>query len=273
MNKIFLSIAFLLAAGFTTVNAQLNVGSTSVPDASAMLQVTSTNTGTNEQGFLPPHVQLTSAGIFGLTTATVAANAYGMIVYNTNASIASTAAYPSHGVGNYWWDGTGWTPLAFRNPTELAYFGNASAAVADNTLTTTLDISTPYITSANATITGSNTLKITTAGTYMISADCRGVNVAPATTGNGSNDAIFMAYMYKNGTAVTHTSMTQTNITGTFGNGVSGLQYTVYMHNWISYVGTFVVGDQITFKGETEGMPSGVTSTFEIVSLLVQHIQ
>ena len=267
MNKILLSIVFLLVAGFATVKAQLNVGSTSAPDASAMLQVTSST-----QGFRPPQVSLSSAGTFGLTTPTSAANAYGMMVYNTNASIASTAAYPSHGAGNYWWDGSGWVAGVFRNPTDLAAYGTVGIAVADNTLTGTLDLSNTFVSSANAAISGSNTVKITVAGTYLISVDCRGTNTVPSSTGNNANDGVFTTYIYKNGTAVAHTSVTQTNNTGTQGNGVSGEAY-VYMHNCISYAAPFAAGDLITFQGETEGMPSGVTTTFEVVSLQVQHLQ
>ncbi len=86
-----LVIAFLIAAS-SHVYAQVGIG-VNTPDASAQLDVTSTN-----KGFLPPRVSLT-----GTTDATtIASPANGLLVYNTAASDDVVPGY-------YYYNGSTWS--------------------------------------------------------------------------------------------------------------------------------------------------------------------
>jgi len=100
-----------------TANAQLNIGSTSAPDASAALQVSS-----NSLGFRLPQVSLSSTTAYLTASGSVTAAQPGMTVYNTNTSImagtysisgftATAQPYPG-GIGVYTWNGSYWAPAS-----------------------------------------------------------------------------------------------------------------------------------------------------------------
>lgn len=101
-----------------------NVGiGTPTPDASAKLDISSTN-----QGLLVPRVSLASAGVFTLAGGTGTA---GMVVYNTNPAMGS-----GHGVGFYYWDGGAWNKLINASDAWLLD-GNASTTAGTNFVGTT----------------------------------------------------------------------------------------------------------------------------------------
>lgn len=77
------------------VFAQTGIGTTT-PDASAKLDITSTN-----KGFLPPRVTLTS----GTDNATIPNPATGLLVYNTGTN-------PNLVAGYYYWNGFNWATIA-----------------------------------------------------------------------------------------------------------------------------------------------------------------
>jgi hypothetical protein len=84
-------------------NGQIGIG-TSSPDASAALDVTSTN-----KGFLPPRVALTSK----TDVTTISSPTAGLLVYNTGAGTLKSA-------GMYYWDGSQWTSLKGDGGTSSA---------------------------------------------------------------------------------------------------------------------------------------------------------
>ena len=91
----------------STANAQTGIGTTS-PNASAKLDITSTN-----KGFLPPRVALTAANVFapvtGLSGTTELATAAGLLIYNT----AISGTTPNNVVpGYYYWNGTAWIQIS-----------------------------------------------------------------------------------------------------------------------------------------------------------------
>lgn len=91
----------------STANAQTGIGTTS-PNASAKLDITSTN-----KGFLPPRVALTAANVFapvtGLSGTTELATAAGLLIYNT----ATSGTTPNNVVpGYYYWNGTAWIQIS-----------------------------------------------------------------------------------------------------------------------------------------------------------------
>lgn len=87
-------ILFLVICSFSIVKAQTGIGTTT-PDASAKLDVYSTN-----KGFLPPRVTLTST----TDASTIASPAEGLLVYNLG-SVGLQAGY-------YYWNGANWATIA-----------------------------------------------------------------------------------------------------------------------------------------------------------------
>lgn len=87
-------------------NGQVGIG-TSSPDASAALDLTSTN-----KGFLPPRVALNSK----TDVSTITSPTAGLMVYNTGTGLLKST-------GMYYWDGSQWTSLkgdgGTSSPTDL----------------------------------------------------------------------------------------------------------------------------------------------------------
>jgi hypothetical protein len=94
MKKVSIYFLFIIAFALKA-NAQTGIGTTS-PDASAKLDVSSTN-----KGFLPPRVTLTS----GTDNTTIPNPATGLLVYNTGNNSGLVAGY-------YYWNGSGWATIA-----------------------------------------------------------------------------------------------------------------------------------------------------------------
>ena len=105
MKKI---VFIILSIGvFANASAQTGIGTTT-PDASAKLDVSSTN-----KGFLPPRVTLASSS--DITTIPNPVTA--LLVYNTGNNVNLSAGY-------YYWNGTAWTKI-----------GNSGSILASNTVT------------------------------------------------------------------------------------------------------------------------------------------
>ena len=258
MKKIVVAAVYQFVLGIGLLTAQLNVGSVSAPDASAMLQVSSTT-----KGFRPPQVSLAATTSFGLTAPTIAAGAKGMMVYNSNTSITGTAAYPAYGAGIYSWDGSGWNPIYYTSPVVLVGKGNASAAVANNVLTSPLNLSTVPINKDGVTVTGSNTINVITAGVYKITICCQ----AQLQAANTTNNAVLSCHAYKNGTGIDDAYAVQTAMSRA--NSGAGINYDITS----SFIVVLAAGDNISFKGSTLGEPAGVTTTFQITSLYIQRLR
>ncbi len=118
MNYLVKSIVAILSF-LTLLNipsmGQVGIG-TVTPDASAMLDVTSTT-----KGFLPPRVALTGT----TDVATISSPATGLLVYNLGTGGLATAGY-------YYWNGSAWTALG----------GGSNLYSADGTLTGNRTVST-----------------------------------------------------------------------------------------------------------------------------------
>lgn len=133
MKKTLLSLFMVACVGTAVSYGQVNVGSTTPPDASVALQVSGTNLG-----FMPPKVSLTSTDEFGLAGDTKTA---GIMVYNTNTALASNFAFPSYGVGLYLWTGKGWLwqgPMPF-----ISALAPASGNIPVGTVDVPLNVSGP----------------------------------------------------------------------------------------------------------------------------------
>ncbi len=101
-----LFVLFILMNGVNAI-AQTGIGTTT-PDASAKLDVSSTN-----KGFLPPRVTLTST----TDIITIPNPATALLVYNTGSNVNLSAGY-------YYWSGSAWTKI-----------GNNGSILASNTVT------------------------------------------------------------------------------------------------------------------------------------------
>lgn len=121
MKKIY-SIAALVCFYLLSFSQNVGIG-TSSPDASAKLDISSTN-----QGLLVPRVSLSDVTAFGLSGGTSTA---GMVVYNTNVAITG-----GNGVGYYYWDGSKWNKMINASEAWMLT-GNAGTTTGTNFIGTT----------------------------------------------------------------------------------------------------------------------------------------
>jgi len=122
MKKLIIIVSLILFFNF--LNAQTGIGTTT-PDASAKLEVNSSN-----KGFLPPRVTLTS----GTDNTTIASPATGLLVYNTGNNAGLVAGY-------YYWNGSSWATIATAQGSGVsASFmrGSRSSAQTSNLTTNSL---------------------------------------------------------------------------------------------------------------------------------------
>ena len=103
MRKIFLVMLLLLLWSAANVHAQVTIGSDNNPHPGAVLDLQST------KGFKLPAVALLDADNFQLSIEQID-EAVGMMVYNTNATMAN-----SQGEGVYVWNGSKWMFMSVSN--------------------------------------------------------------------------------------------------------------------------------------------------------------
>jgi hypothetical protein len=116
MKKIILVLTLFLV--FLNGNAQTGIGTTT-PNASAKLEVFSTN-----QGFLPPRIALTATN----TASPVTSPATGLLVYNT----ATAGTAPNNvAPGYYYWNGSVWVAI-LSNITTSSISGNGTTTTLTN---------------------------------------------------------------------------------------------------------------------------------------------
>jgi len=139
-----LVIIFISVLTFKYLNAQTGIGTTS-PDASAKLDVSSSN-----KGFLPPRVTLTS----GTDNTTISNPAIGLLIYNTGNNAGLLAGY-------YFWNGSNWATIAT----------STGSGVASADMVKLFDA--PMSTSATIKNTGA-TFSVTSAGRYSFDFTCSG---------------------------------------------------------------------------------------------------
>jgi hypothetical protein len=157
----------------STANAQTGIGTTS-PNASAKLDITSTN-----KGFLPPRVALTASNVFapvtGLSGTTELATAAGLLIYNT----ATSGTTPNNVVpGYYYWNGTAWIQISGGLVIESKSASFSLAATDNNKLffinsASTVTVSVPTLPigfSCQLIQTGAGTITFSGNGTTLNSA-------------------------------------------------------------------------------------------------------
>lgn len=165
MKKVLLSAFLVSALALSKANAQVNIGSTAAPDASAALQISGTNLG-----FIPPQIALSNTTTFGLANNTGTPS---MLVYNSNATVAGTVLYPSFGQGLYMWDGTGWLWQAPK-PSIITPAGNQSVAIPESgsdPINVEVPISAPVSSTGSPSVlptVENNVIVFHKAGTYQI---------------------------------------------------------------------------------------------------------
>ena len=129
-NKIIITL-LVIVSSLTSI-AQVGIGTTS-PNASAKLDITSTN-----KGFLPPRVTLTGTA----DVATIASPATGLIVYNT----ATAGTSPSNVTpGIYYYDGSKWQRIINQQPDATIEFDKATPTTASVVFTPNTQASKDYV--------------------------------------------------------------------------------------------------------------------------------
>lgn len=155
MKKILFILSILLFASL--VEAQTGIGTTT-PDASAKLEISSTN-----KGFLPPRVSLTATN----SASPISSPANGLMVFNT----ASVGSSPFNVVpGYYYWDATGlkWVSLSttvgnVQNQAIFRSTSNTTAGAAVSTWNTRFN----NVASGDLTVTSSTSFALSN-GIYKI---------------------------------------------------------------------------------------------------------
>jgi hypothetical protein len=128
--KSFLFTISIFFAGLSL--AQVGIGTT-MPNASAALEVSSTN-----KGFLAPRVQLTGTS----DVSTIAAPATGLMVYNLAAAGSGATAVYS---GFYFFDGVKWQRIINQQPDATVEFNTASPNSGSPTFSPNTPASTDFI--------------------------------------------------------------------------------------------------------------------------------
>ena len=176
MKNHFLLVILSFFTSFNSLNAQMNVGSASAPDASAQLQISTTT-----KGLLMPKVALTSTTNFGLTGNTQTA---GISVYNTTQGITGTTTYPATGVGVYTWDGTGWVTANGITPPNVlgsAIYLKASTntSLPGSTAITPVNFGVVVYCSSDISYNATtNVITVNKAGTYVASMQTSWINIS-----------------------------------------------------------------------------------------------
>lgn len=152
MKKAIFYLLFTIVTGlFSTIQAQVTIGSALSPDQDALLDLKENNTGTASKGLLLPRVSLSST----TSPSPLSAHVKGMTVYNT----ASTSVGNGYDVspGFYFNDGAKWVALPLGY-TKWFYMPSISINTSVTATGRTLDLyalyktqfSTPKVKSAGA---------------------------------------------------------------------------------------------------------------------------
>jgi hypothetical protein len=132
-TSIQITLAAMLLAGSVAAQDKIKDGtipSGNAPAAGALLDLES-----NNRALLLPRVSLSATTTWGLNG--TASPTGGYTVYNTNASITATTAYPiiTGGIGVYYWDGAGW--VATKNQSSSGSYVEPWFNQANNQAATT----------------------------------------------------------------------------------------------------------------------------------------
>jgi hypothetical protein len=292
MKKTYLSALFTFAV-FSVVFAQNNVGiGTNTPDASAKLDISSTN-----MGLLIPRVSLSNVTTWGLAAGS---GTNGMLVYNTNAAITGGS-----GTGFYFWNGT-WTKVVAGTTASLTngriWIGNASNAPAEQTLSGDVTINNTGITTIQDNAVDGTDISIASEsnGSLMYFNGTDWVNLAPGTSGqilrtngagaptwvnattiikaqNGVNIATAAPnataadpYVELGGTLIRGTTIAQgTNtlaftLSSTNGFNVDGATFSVDAANDRVGIGTTTPGNKLSVNGTIEAIDFGAAGSQNI---------
>ena len=199
--KIYIT-SFLLIV-ITSLHAQVGIGTIS-PNASSMLDITSTNSG-----LLIPRIPLVSATDLSIITSPITS----LLVYNSGFA-------PN---GYYYWNGSIWVQLAVGSNTDWSLTGNTGTSSATNFFGTTDDVdivfkrfnvsagyignpigATPSTLNVKNTIFGANSLLNSTTG-YRNTAI--GSNVMTGNTSGSINVAIGDAALASNTSGIENTAV------------------------------------------------------------------
>ncbi|WP_028374790.1 hypothetical protein [Leeuwenhoekiella sp. MAR_2009_132] len=229
MKKLLLSTFFVL--NLLPVFAQVGIGTTT-PDQSSILDLSASN-----KGFLAPRINLTSttnASIDGIN-----ANANGLMIYNTNASLTG-----GNGVGYYFWDGSTWTAM------KAASTAGTNWSLTGNTVTATDFLgstnSQPLIFKVNSTESG----KIDPSGSLSLGLS------SSATVANATAIGSNAKALTSNATAIGFSATAQSLNAIAIGNGAKAKDFD----------NTIAIGTNASASGGINGIAIGNGAITNVVS-------
>jgi hypothetical protein len=253
MKKLLYTASLALLG--TITQAQVKVGDNpGTINGGSALEIESTN-----KGLLMPRVALTSTTTWGLAGTPTA----GMSVYNTGTGLSSSnTAYPAAGVGEYYWDGTGWvskksgTQLGADNGLTVGYNSTGNVGLG-GTLSKDTDIAT-----------GGKTVSFSGFGPFGLgtASPQRRLHLVNDGGGNLSDDILIQTYSTSatpglffysaGGTAGSPTNIATSRLLGTVGSsGLVGGNETA-----LSSIRFFYKGDGSTNLSNIDFLTSGNVS-------------
>jgi hypothetical protein len=172
MKKLILAACLLSIVQLSQAQTKIKDGSvsatTSLPAAGSLLELES-----SQAGLRMPQAALTNTTTWlPMLGSGAATTSPGMTVYNTNASITSTNInYPANGIGEYYWDGTGWVSknasAAQSTPVQVKLSAAAQGVSINSVNNTIVYANTVFDVGNNK---SGNTVVIPSSGLYDINA-------------------------------------------------------------------------------------------------------
>lgn len=234
MKKLYYSI-FIVGIQLSLL-AQNNVGvGTNIPDASAKLDITST-----DKGILIPRVSLVN---INNGTLPISSPANGLLVWNTNAAVVG-----GYGIGFYYWGGSAWAKVATGNALSATltdgkiWIGDATNTPVENTLTGDVTLSNAGVTTIEDNSVDGTDIQITAnaTGDLMYYNGTDWVRLASGVSGYVlTSNGLLSAPSYQD----PNTLITKKDVTISAGGGLSTTAVTV-----INNIGQVVGSNDLQFK-------------------------
>ena len=254
--KLKIYISFLFFLGISSLCAQVGIGTTS-PNASSMLDITSTNSG-----LLIPRVALVSTA----DVTTIASPITSLLVYNSGFA-------PN---GYYYWNGSIWVQLATGTNSDWSLTGNSGTSTATNFFGTTDDkdivfkrnnIRAGYIGDPNTaggnkntsfganslnaagtgirnTAVGSNVMPVNTSGQLNVSI---GDQSMFSNLGGNANTAIGVGTLYSNISGIENVALGRNTLVSANANNNTGLGFATLRQN-ASGTNNVAIGHQAAYN-------------------------
>jgi len=255
---------------YSAQNGNVGIG-TDVPDPSAALEVSNTNSPANQKkGMLLPRVRL----LHNTDQTTILSPASGLIIYNLADSGAGSTAVSKDTF--YFWDGAKWTDLATVDTVRRELLPQIFFLIGSSSQTTAGAAISPNITDGlvvdyqatsilmnsgnHVTKNADNTFTVNSTGRYELSGS---INYNPNMSLSATTNVEFIAQTSTDKVAWTNIGKT----TGVWGNGTGGNSRTLIITptvlglstgNYVRLIVNSTYGSQGTVSNSTISSPTGL---------------